>query len=201
MGPEGSASVERNAAGGQRPSLEECVARIRDRDASALRYFYDATVERVYGLARAVLGSEVDAEDVVSETYLQVWQTAGRYQPGRGTATGWLMNMARSRSLDRLRQRRSSSDRHLTQDVLEEQAAGPDGRGNPEDILHHFRRESRVHGELERLGEVPRRLVGLAFFQGLTHREIAEATGMPLGTVKTHLRRSLGTLRDALEHA
>lgn len=201
MTPEASAHVERAAAAAVDPSLEECVTAIQHRDEAALRVFYERTVERVNGLARAILRSEVDAEEVLSETYLQVWQTAGRYQPARGSALGWLMNIARSRSLDRLRQRNSSSDRHVPEEVLEGEAAGTDARGTPEDILHHFQRESRVHGALERLGEVPRKLVGLAFFHGLSHREIAEATGMPLGTVKTHLRRSLGTLRDALEDA
>ena len=166
-------------------------------DERALESLYDATVGKLYALAAAILKSVEDAEEVVCMTYAYVWANASRYDAARGTVLGWLLMLCRSRALDRLRQRHSNI---VTVDAagLENMAADGD---RPDDILSLMQERSGVYSALSSLTPERRQLVALAFLQGLSHQEIAEATGMALGTVKSHLRRALAQLRSQLEGA
>ncbi len=136
-----------------------------------------------------------DAEEVVCATYAHAWANAARYDSERATVMGWLLMLCRSRALDVLRQRRASAGR-LQELPLEDL---PDDSARPDDLLSLVQTESRVHAALASLSAERRDLVSLAFLQGLSHVEIAERTGMPLGTVKSHLRRALLQLRAQLE--
>jgi RNA polymerase sigma-70 factor (ECF subfamily) len=165
-------------------------------DERALAQLYEATVGKVYALACAILRSVEDTEEVVCETYAYVWANASRYDATRGNVLGWLLMLCRSRALDLLRQRKTSAAAvHVTDlgtlEVISDE--------KPEDLLSVIQERSHVHAALSQLSPERRRLVSLAFLQGLSHQEIAEATGLPLGTVKSHLRRSLIQLRGALE--
>jgi RNA polymerase sigma-70 factor (ECF subfamily) len=167
-------------------------------DSSALSSIYEQTVPQIFAIARSMLRSKEDAEEIVCDVYTHAWTTAKNYDPCRGSVMAWLAVMARNRSVDRLRQRRAvvslddEDNAHLA-DKLVSATAGPD------DILASFQSGSAVHAALASLSPLRRRLLGLAFFQDLSHQEIAAAEDIPLGTVKSHVRRALAALQTALE--
>jgi RNA polymerase sigma-70 factor (ECF subfamily) len=174
--------------------LVDLVKRVATGDDAALGELYDATVGRVNGLALRILRSVPEAEEVVADVFHQVWRQAARFDPARGTAAAWIATIARTRALDRLRQLRRADREHG--DATPEHDGAPDA--GPEDLLLTVERGSAVHAALRTLAPVQRELLGLAFFRGLSHGEIAEATALPLGTVKTHIRRGLLALQDQL---
>lgn len=185
-------------------ALAALIVRIARQDEHALGTLYDATVGRVYGLALRILRDEQGAEEVAEEVFFQVWRQAGRYDPARGRPLGWLLNLARSRALDQLR-RRDEALSHPDPTTLHFDEAGGgldlfDGREShdPQDLLAATEARRGLHRALAALEPVPRQMVALAFFRGLTHEEIAACTELPLGTVKSHIRRSLTALRAAL---
>ena len=168
---------------------------MRHGDESALESLYDATVGKLYALASAILRHADDAEEVVCATYAQAWEGASSYDGQRGNVLGWLLMICRSRALDLLRKRRASIE---TQDptAIDLAAAQFD---QPEDLLSLMQQNSRVRAALAALPVERRQLVSLAFLRDLSHHEIATHTGIPLGTVKSHLRRALLQLREHLE--
>jgi RNA polymerase sigma-70 factor (ECF subfamily) len=176
-----------------RDALASLIQRIATGDEQALTRLYDLTVTRVFSLARAVTSSNEDAEDVSCDTFVQVWNDAARFDPARGSALGWLMSICRSRALD-ARRRRLVRARADQREVAEEEVAAP-----PEELLALVEEGSAVHAALAQLTPLRRELVALAFFRGMTHTEIAAAMQLPLGTVKSHLRRALGVLRERLQ--
>lgn len=169
------------------------IERIVDRDERALTALYDATLSRVYGLVLHVVRRPALAEEVVEETYFQVWRQAVRFDAARGCALSWLLGMARSRAIDAVR--REARFRHDSLD------AAPDAEDEvpPADALLDA---ARGHADLQRallqLNAQPRQLVSMAFFRGLSHEEIASETSLPLGTVKSQIRRALITLKQRL---
>ena len=176
--------------------LDALVERMRGGQERALEELYDVTVGKLYALASAILRSAVDTEEVVCETYAYAWANAARFDASRANALGWLLMLCRSRALDRLRQRQATANR-LDVVALEETADA--SAAQPFDILSLMQQRSSVYAALSQLTPERRHLVSLAFLRGLTHQEIADATQLPLGTVKSHLRRSLVQLREALE--
>lgn len=179
-------------------SLEELVARIVERDQAALAELYDATAGRVYALALHIVGDRASAEEVVSDTYYQVWKQADRYDIRRGRTLAWMLTICRSRALDKLR-RRDTADVHPDPTGLHAEPVSEE-RG-PLDILLVNESSSLIHAALADLDAQSRRLLSLAFFKGYTHQEIARHTGIPLGSVKSVIRRSMQSLRSVLEHA
>lgn len=180
-----------------RQEAELCVlvARIAAQDEVALEALYDLSSARLYGLARRITGDNGAAEEVVADAYWQIWQQAGRYEATRGRVLAWMLTICRSRALD-WRRRQDRAEIHPEPEVLR-----PDlyeEHNNPLDIMQAMQRDSRIHSALARLDEGARHLLALAFFQGLTHQEIAAQTGMPLGTVKTILRKAMQVLKDDL---
>jgi RNA polymerase sigma-70 factor (ECF subfamily) len=169
--------------------------RILQRDAAALEALYDATSSHLYALANGILRNREDAEEVLCDCYAQAWQDATRYEAARASVLGWLTMLCRSRALDRLRRRRHQ--RFAVELDAAEDVADPDPP--PEDLLALVEEGGRVHAALAALPDDRRELVALAFLRGLSHQEIAELKGLPLGTVKSHVRRSLLQLREALD--
>jgi RNA polymerase sigma-70 factor (ECF subfamily) len=172
--------------------LDRLVTGMQSGQQAALRALYLATVGKVYALALAILRSEADAEEVAADTYAQAWSTAASFDPARANALGWLLMICRSRAIDRRRQRRAP-----TVD-LAEIAEPPADDSSPEELLSLLQEGSLVRAALGGLSPERRRLVTMAFLQDMSHQEIADATGLPLGTVKSHLRRALTDLRAAL---
>ncbi len=175
-------------------AAREWIARMACGDEAGMGLFYDGTLGHVYGLALRVTRDEDAAEDVVAETYLQVWQQAGRYDIERGTPLAWLLNMTRSRALDYLRRRGTvmTVDDNYTGDALEELTSDDD----PLSLVMALQRDASLRAAIATLSPVAQRLLGLAFFRDLSHGEIAQLTGLPLGTVKSHLRRAQDSLRQ-----
>ncbi len=170
---------------------EWLLSRMARGDATALAELYDATVSRVNGLALRILGDTASAEETVSDVYLQAWRTAGQYDPARGEVLTWLLVICRTRSLDalRARQRVAAYPPEMMESNL---TSGAD----PLDLLATLQRDSRMHALLSSLPALQRQLIALAFFRGQSHQEIAESTRMPLGSVKSHIRRALAVLRN-----
>jgi RNA polymerase sigma-70 factor (ECF subfamily) len=190
------ALANRSSSGGALDELALLVEDIRRGNEQALESLYEATVGKLYALAWAMLRHAQDAEEVVCETYAQAWETAASYDPGRASAIGWLLMMCRSRALDLLRKRAVRGQ------TLEGTGLEPvDEPPPPEELLSLMQQNSRVHAALCSLSTERRQLVSLAFLRDLTHQQIAEITGTPLGTVKSHLRRALAQLREYLEDA
>lgn len=176
--------------------LRTWIAGIVERDETALAALYDAQVGRVFGLTLRIVRQPALAEEVTEDVFWQVWRQAPRFDAARGSAMAWLMTIARSRALDALR--RTASPEVADDDAIAA-AADADGGANPFDLLSAVDEHDRLHAALQTLDAQPRQLLALAFFRGLTHDEIAQHTGLPLGTVKSHLRRSLLQLRETLQ--
>jgi RNA polymerase sigma factor (sigma-70 family) len=179
--------------------LAELIARISGRDDRALAALYDATASRVFGLVSRMVHDAGVAEEVVEDTYWQVWRQSERFDAARGRPLTWLLAMARSRAIDAMRRRERRAHVSLDDDELAELC--DEGGAGPPDLLAATRGQHLLHRALAALEAQPRQLIALAFFRGLTHEEIATCTQLPLGTVKSQIRRSLQALRQHLAQA
>ena len=176
-------------------ALCQLVARIAQCDQKALAALYDATSSRVFGLARGITRNLQCAEEVTEDVYWQVWRQALRFDRQRGPVMAWLLTFARSRALDHLRR----ADGALTHPEPESLVDDPnDADDNPAQLLSLAQRDRCLQSALDRLDPLPRQLLSLAFYRGLTHEEISEQEHIPLGTVKSHIRRALIGLRKVL---
>ena len=187
------------------PSEEELAAlieRIVAHDEQALAALYDATCARVHGLVLRITRRGALAEEVVEDTYWQVWRQAPRFDAERGKCITWLLAMARSRAIDALRRNQRFQHEPLPEDGS---TAAPDAAATadsaPDELLQASRGAQQLHLALVQLDARSRQLVALAFFRGLTHEEIAEQVALPLGSVKSIIRRALQKLRSALAPA
>ncbi len=175
--------------------LADWIDAVVDQDERALGALYNATFSRVFGMVRRIARNTAMTEEVVEDTYFQVWRQAIRFDPERGNALSWLLAIARSRAIDALR--REARFRHERLDDNAELNVTSDARPNDE-LLDLARHHADLHKALLLIGAQPRQLVSLAFFRGLSHEEIAQHTQLPLGTVKSQLRRALLALRQIL---
>jgi RNA polymerase sigma-70 factor (ECF subfamily) len=188
-------AVNRDAG---RHRLRDLVKAMAEGDEDALSNVYELTVARVYGTARAILRSKEDAEEVVCDVFAYAWQHASAYDHTRGSVPAWLAIIAKSRAIDRARQQRGD---HVSLDETRHQTlAGSliDEGVDLESMLYQMQAGCALHVALQSLTPRRRQLIDLAFFQGLSHQELADTIGMRLGTVKSHLRRALATLQDRL---
>jgi RNA polymerase sigma-70 factor (ECF subfamily) len=171
------------------------VRRIADGDAAALGELYERFAGMLLALARRILGPAGDAEEVLQESLVQVWNQADRYDAGRSSVSTWLILILRSRALDRLRSR-AARDRTVEAAAAQPPPADTSSAAE-EHVLHRERRE-QVRAALIELPEEQRRVIELAFYEGLSQSEIALRTGTPLGTVKTRALLGMKKLRQAL---
>jgi RNA polymerase sigma-70 factor (ECF subfamily) len=163
---------------------------VRLRRPEAMAEIYDRFSSVVYSVALRILREPAAAEDVMQEVFIQLWRKPDAYVSHRGSLCAWLAVVARNRSIDTLRRRRPEDS---TEDVVLSSPV------NYADLAERECMMDKVHKAMLALPEEQRHMVELAFFQGQTHTEIAEATGDPLGTVKTRIRSALLSLRKALE--
>jgi RNA polymerase sigma-70 factor (ECF subfamily) len=171
------------------------VERIRARDAGALEALYDETSRVLYSLAHRVLNDREDAEEIILDVYQQVWNAADRYDPARGSVLSWLAVMTRNRAIDRLRQSNARRNRELPVEATVE-APSEAVSSEMRSILEQQR--VLVRKAMATLGREQREAIELAFYSGLSHSEVAQALGAPLGTVKTRIRVGMQKLRKAL---
>jgi RNA polymerase sigma-70 factor (ECF subfamily) len=183
-------------------SDNELLARIVDKDSDALATLYDRFSKLLYGIILAVVRDTDDAEDILQEVFVQLWKSAGTYQPALGSPKTWLVRMAHNRAVDLLRSKRYKQKRSEVHGF----DAGDHELTPPADYIDNNTWRQTVHNEqsghisaaLSQLPHDQRSLIDLAFLQGYTHQEIAKRTGIPLGTVKTRIRSGMQTLRSRL---
>lgn len=172
---------------------------VADRDARSLAALYDRHADRVYSLVVAMVGGAADAEEVTEDVFIQIWETADRFDPARGGVSSWITTVARTRALDHLRARRRRAQR-LERSAAREPggmavamgAAGPDP-------WTHTEQEAlarRLGDALDRLPDEQRAVIRLAYFGGLSQSEIAASLDQPLGTVKSRTRLGMAALRE-----
>lgn len=164
---------------------------VQGGDREAFRKVYELTVDRAYSLVRRIVQETSDVEDALSDCFIQLWERRSSYDASRGSVIAWVLIVARSRALDIVRRRRVSVDDtdNQTDTMLAEDLPLAD---------FHPKIQDRLRAALADLSPMQRQLVALSFLRGLTHEEIAAQQGMPIGTVKSHIRRGLGALRTAL---
>ena len=186
--------LQATAIGGPADADLRLVGRLASGDLDAAGELYDRHAGKVLALARRILRDQGDAEDVVQEVFSQAWRTATRFEPERGTVAAWLLMIARTRAIDRLRARRSRPD--TTGDVLLDRMPGHTEPAS--DMLIASEQYARVRQGLVALPAEQRTALELAYFEGLSQSEIAERLAAPLGTIKTRIRTALTTLRRSL---
>ena len=172
----------------------DVLRRLAAGDREAVAELYDRHAARVLGLAFRIVQNSSDAEDVVQEVFSQAWRTAPSYQAARGTVVGWLLMMARTRAIDRLRSRQSRRDVQGAPDL----DAIPSDAASLADQVIANQQAAGVRAAMETLPAEQRTALDLAYFEGLTQTEIAERLRIPLGTVKTRIRAALASLRRSV---
>ena len=177
------------------PSWAELLGRVADGDSLALATLYDHSSTIIYSIARRILTNSADAEEITVDVYTYVWRSARTYNPARGSAATWLIMLARSRALDRLRKIRDrNSGTGNPSGAVERLASETADCGNHS--LPECDRRVFMNAAIMQLPADDRQLIELAFFAGLSHTEMASQLNVPLGTVKTRIRTALLRLRD-----
>jgi len=167
-------------------------------DSGGLAALYDRHGRAVYSLALRILGDEGDAEEVTQDVFSQAWRRASQYDDSRGTVAAWLLVMARTRASDRVRARRVRPEGRVQDDAGLTLQQLPSTNPDVASEMMAAERGQRVRRALDELPFLQRVAIELAYFEGLSQREIAERLEQPLGTVKTRMRLGLMKLRDAL---
>ena len=173
------------------------MARGHDRAAAQ---FYDKYSPAMFALAVRIVGEGADAEDVVLDAFTQAWNKASTYDASRGSVLGWLTTMTRTRALDcvRSRGRRTRAVDTASRTMGDDPVAVAGYAVSAADVVELDERAVAVNGAMAVLSGQQRSAIELAFFEGLTHTEIAERLGEPLGTIKTRIRLGMQKLRDVL---
>ncbi|MBI4719452.1 MAG: sigma-70 family RNA polymerase sigma factor [Planctomycetes bacterium] len=175
------------------PADHELLLRVGHGDKASFAEFYDRYSARIYGLIVRMVGRTPEADDILQESFWQVWQRAAAFDPSRGTPFAWLVLIARSRALDQLR-RAARRDRLAACEALDRVTVA----NATEAGAMRTEAQRRATTALERLPSDQKLAIQLAFYGGLTYAEIAERQGQPLGTVKTRIRLGMQKLRDIL---
>ena len=177
-------------------TLKRVAQRALDGDESAFEELYDRQSTAVYSLALRIVGDRAAAEDVLSDVFWRVWRRAETFDPRRGSPTAWLLTITRRRALDELRMGARRERRERSPDAMgevpQERAPSPEGEALAGEVQEHVR---------EALAALPpeqRGPIELAYFEGLTHVEIADRLQEPLGTIKTRIRTGMQRLRESL---
>ena len=173
---------------------EELLGRVAHGDQSAFGELYDQIAPRVLGLVKRLLVDHAQSEEVTQEIFLEIWQSASRYEPTRGGASTWILTMAHRRAVDRIRSSQAGRDRDTKIGIRDLAVAYDHVAETVEVRIEH----ERVEKAMTRLTQLQRQAVSLAYYGGFSHSEVADMLHIPLGTVKTRLRDGLIRLRDEL---
>ena len=177
---------------GSSDDLVALLAAVAGQDRSAFGELYDRTSAKMYGICRRMMSSDADAEDVLHEAYLTVWRNARRFDPAKASPITWLAVLTRNKAIDRLRRERSTDPIDAAEDV-------PDAGPSAVDIICNDQDRRRLAECLDEIDARARELIRSAFFTGATYPELAADKGVPLGTMKSWIRRGLMSLRGCLE--
>jgi RNA polymerase sigma-70 factor, ECF subfamily len=173
-----------------------CLGRIAAGDRAAAADLYDRHARPLFSLILRIVGNEPEAEDVLQEVFAQAFRQASRYDARRGVVAAWLLTIARSRAIERLRARRARIDTRAGDLATIDEV--PDGQPDAVSTLLDEERARLVRQALGALPLLQRLAIELAYYEGLSHAEVAERLEQPLGTIKTRIRSGLLKLRDAL---
>ncbi|MCX4785641.1 MULTISPECIES: sigma-70 family RNA polymerase sigma factor [unclassified Streptomyces] len=176
------------------PDLQELLGMVARGDQDAFAEVYDAVSGPVLGLVRSVLRDPAQSEEVAQEVLVEVWRTAPRFRAARGSAMSWVLTLAHRRAVDRVRSAEASAAREYRTALLDRT---PPFDEVTEQVESRLERE-QVRRCVRTLSELQRQSVDLAYYRGLTYREVSELLSVPLGTIKTRLRDGLIRLRDCL---
>ena len=171
------------------------IKRVADGDQYALSTLYDSTSRLVFGLVLRILNDRSTAEEVILDVYTQVWRQAALYDRSRGAPLAWIVTIARSRAIDRLRSGRLEQQSKEPLDAVGEIRATT---VSPEESTFSSERQQLIRSALDALSPEQREVIELAYYSGLSHTEIAAKLGQPLGTVKTRTRLGMMKLRESL---
>ncbi len=178
--------------------LMDLLDRIAVQEEAALKQLYEHTAARLYGLALRVVGNKEWAEDVLQESFLGIWRTAGSYRASLSPPMAWMGMVVRSRALDFLRRRRAER-MHLSVPWDDDESSQPASEAQgPMQLVEASEQAVVLHQCLQRLEQPQRQVVSLAYLRDLSHSELASQLQLPLGTVKTWMRRSLEQLRKCM---
>jgi RNA polymerase sigma-70 factor (ECF subfamily) len=191
-----------SAEPGESPDAEQAPAvrqqqlleRVAQGDRIAFAELYDQVSPRVFGLVKRLLRDHAQSEEVTQEIFLEIWQSATRFDPNKGGAATWILTMAHRRAVDRIRSSQSSRDRDTRIGIRDYK---PDYDTTAETIEVRIEHE-RVEKAMSRLTELQRQAVTLAYYGGYSHSEVSAMLSVPIGTVKTRLRDGMIRLRDEL---
>jgi RNA polymerase sigma-70 factor, ECF subfamily len=176
---------------GEQDLDRSCVGRMSAGDTAALEELYDRHTPMLYGLVLRIVGRAADAEEVLQDVWLQAWRQAATWDPARGTVAGWLVTLARSRAIDRIRS--VASRRRAESTPPPETASVPD---EPAANAERHQRQERLSAALATLTPRQREVLELGYFGGLSQSEIAARIGAPLGSVKSWARQGLMRMRE-----
>ena len=176
------------------PDLAGLLKRSARGDEAAFARLYEATAARAYGLAVRVVRDPSQAEEVTQEAFLEIWRTASRFDPSRGSAVSWILTLVHRKSVDRVRSAEARSRRDSAFEQ-KNQAVEHDSTAEAAEASLEARRVRQALGSLT---EVQREALELAYFNGYTHTEVATMLDLPLGTAKTRIRDGLIRLRDTM---
>ncbi len=180
--------------GSGRTDADELLPKVAGGDQAAFEDLYGLVSGQVYGLVRRVLRDPAQSEEVTQEVLLELWRSAGRFDPERGSALAWILTLAHRRAVDRVRSARAASDR---EERVARRAQTPAFDQVAEEVEAGLEREW-VRRCLDHLTALQRQSVTLAYYEGYTYREVAHRLSVPLGTVKTRMRDGLMRIRDCL---
>ena len=182
-----------DAASAERAGLARLIERAAGGDRAAFRQLYSSTAPKLYGICLRILDDPAAAEEALQDSFMSVWRLAGTFDEGRGNATAWLVTIARSRAIDRYRATRRVEA--LPIDAANEVA---DTALDAERQLIAAGETGRLNDGLATLDSGDARLIRAAFYEGSSYAELATRAGLPLGTVKSRIRRALLKLRERL---
>lgn len=186
--------VRASTHGGVEATVDDLVRDVALGDGSAFEELYDRIANTVFGVVRRVLRDPAQSEEVAQEVLVEVWRTATRFDPDRGSAMTWIHTMAHRRAIDRVRSAQASTDRDAR---VARRDHVPDYDVVAEKVEARLEQQ-QVRRCMDHLTDLQRESVALAYYSGYTYREVAEVLDVPLGTVKTRMRDGLIRLRDCL---
>ena len=188
------AAIDSAQADAARARLTEALVATADEDHGAFQRLYALTSAKLFGICLRICGERQAAEDVLQDVYLTIWRRAGGYEPGRASPISWLATIARNRAIDWRRAKgvRPSADMTEADLIPSNDVSAIDGLLGQED-------DQKLHLCLDSLDDPQRQAIRTAFFDGLTYAELAERQGVPLGTMKSWVRRGLIRLKDCLD--
>ena len=174
--------------------LDGLLTRVARGDQAAFESVYDTLAGPIYGLINRVVRDPAQSEEVCQEVFLEMWRTASRFDPAKGTAVTWAMTMAHRRAVDRVRSERAAAER----EARAASAAPPPAADEVAETVESSLEAERVRHCLDGLTGAQRESITLAYYSGLSYPQVASALGLALGTVKTRIRDGLRRLRDCL---